>query len=359
MKLLFLSKRRPQGKDLLTRPYGRFYHLPRHLADRGHEIHLLLLSYQRDAPLNEKKDGINWQSQSIYALGPLGYWRACHACVRKVRPDWIIGFSDTYYGILAQFLASRSGSKACIDAYDNFESYIPWARPLHAVWRRAVSKADLTTVAGPQLESLFHRYGGPQNATVVPMAADPVYRPLPALKCRQHLGLPLDRKIVGYSGALYPNRDIQTLFEAAERLRRHDPDILFVVSGRKARGVSLPANVKWLGYLPDQKMPALINSMDVFWVVNQPSSFGNFSYPVKLYEAMACHIPVVASQTAPVTWILDDQPQFLARPNDPQALVTKTIGLLAGGRFDYGRAAGWEISGRILETALLAHQPDF
>ncbi len=120
----------------MARPYGRFYHLPRYLADRGHEVHLLLLSYRKDAPLTNYVDGIHWQSQTIYH-GPWDYLRACQRCIRKIRPDWIIGFSDTYYGILAQCLAARSGSKACIDAYDNFESYIPWARPLHAAWRRA------------------------------------------------------------------------------------------------------------------------------------------------------------------------------------------------------------------------------
>ena len=339
----------------MATPYGRFFHLPRYLADRGHEVHLLLLSYRKDAPLTNYIDGIHWQSQSIYTGGLWGYWHACQRCIRTVRPDWIIGFSDTYYGILAQFLAARSGSKACIDAYDNFESYIPWARPLHAVWRRAVARADLTTVAGPQLGSLFRRYGCPRRATTVPMAADAVYRPLSAGKSREQLGLPLNRKIVGYCGAIHPNRGIQTLFEAAERLRRYNPDILLVFSGRRARGVTLPASVKWLGYLPDHRMPALINSMDVFWVVNQPSSFGNFSYPVKLYEAMACQVPVVASETAPARWILNDRSQFLVRPNDPKALVTKTVELISRGRFDYGRKAGWETSGHLMEAALLAH----
>ncbi len=341
----------------MARPYGRFYHLPRYLAARGHEVHLLLLSYRKDAPLTNYVDGIHWQSRTIYG-GPWDYFRACQRCIRKVRPDWIIGFSDTYYGILAQFLAARSKSKVCIDAYDNFESYIPWARPLHTVWRRAVARADLTTVAGPQLRSLFGRYGSPRKATLVPMAADPDYRPLPARKCRQQLGLPLDRQIIGYCGAIHSNRGIQTLFEAAEHLHRNHPEILFVFSGRRARGVTLPVHVKWLGYLPDHQMPALINSLDVFWVVNRPSSFGNFSYPVKLYEAMACQIPVVASETAPARWILKDRPQFLARPNDPQVLVTKTIRLLSQGRFDYGQDAGWENSGRILETALFTHQLD-
>jgi glycosyltransferase involved in cell wall biosynthesis len=354
LKLIFLSKRRPQGKDLIERPYGRFFYLPRYLAERGHEVFCHLLSYRKEATFKYYHDRIHWQSHSIFDRGGWGFLKSCQRCIRTVRPDWIVGFSDTYYGILAQFLASRSGSRACIDVYDNFESYIPWARPLHAVWRRAIARADLTTVAGPQLGSLFRRYGGPRSATVVPMAADPDYRPLSSGISRKQLGLPLDRRIVGYCGAIHPNRGIRTLFEAAERLHRHNPDILFVISGRKAKGVTLPARVKWLGYLPDHKMPALINSLDVLWVVNQPSPFGNFSYPVKLYEAMACQVPVVASATAPVRWILKDQAPFLVRPNDPQALVTKTIELISRERFDYGCMAGWKASGEIMEAALLA-----
>ena len=38
MKILMLSKRRPQGRDLFTRPYGRFFHLPRLLAEAGHTV---------------------------------------------------------------------------------------------------------------------------------------------------------------------------------------------------------------------------------------------------------------------------------------------------------------------------------
>lgn len=56
MKLLCLCKRHPQGRDLFNRPYGRFFHLPRLLAERGHEVHLLLLSYRND-PSAKRRDG--------------------------------------------------------------------------------------------------------------------------------------------------------------------------------------------------------------------------------------------------------------------------------------------------------------
>ena len=48
MNILFLSKRRPQNKDLILRPYGRFYYLPKILAERGHNVHVLLLDYKKN-----------------------------------------------------------------------------------------------------------------------------------------------------------------------------------------------------------------------------------------------------------------------------------------------------------------------
>jgi hypothetical protein len=108
------------GRDLLTRPYGRFYYLPKLLADRGHEVHLLLLSHKKDADISTHAHGFSWSSTSIFNTGPVRYLKQTRKIVRDVRPDWTIGFSDTYYGILAQKLADRYGMKSSIDAYDIF-----------------------------------------------------------------------------------------------------------------------------------------------------------------------------------------------------------------------------------------------
>ena len=70
--------------------------------------------------------------------------------------------------------------------------------------------------------------------------------------------------------------------------------------------------MRWLGYLPDEDIPVLLNCMDVFAVISLISAFGRFSYPVKLYEAMACRIPVAATATEPAIWILKDRDAFLA-----------------------------------------------
>jgi glycosyltransferase involved in cell wall biosynthesis len=353
MKILFLSKRRPQGRDLFTRPYGRFFHLPRLLAQSGHRVCLALLSYRGEPALRVERDGLTWISESLPPLGPARYLRRCRKIVETLQPDWVVGFSDTYYGILAEFLARRYGLRAAIDAYDNYESYIPWLKPLHRLWRKAISGATVVTAAGPQLAELLQQSRPGRPVQIVPMAADPSgFEPMDRNPCRRRLGLPLNIPLVGYCGSIYRNRGVQLLFQAFEDLRRKDGDVRLILSGRKDRGVRLPSYANWLGYLPDEDIPHLLNAMNVLVVINQLSSFGRYSYPAKLYEAMGCRIPVVATATEPAKWILGHRDKFLAAAGDPGELAEKISNLLPPGRADYGDLNTWENSCRRFEKAL-------
>jgi glycosyltransferase involved in cell wall biosynthesis len=272
----------------------------------------------------------------------------------RFEPDWIIGLSDTYYGILAEHLGQKLGVRTAIDTYDNYESYIPWIKPLHWLWRRAIRRVDLVTAAGPQLASLLEREWPGRPVHVVPMAADPSFHAaLDRHVCRERLGLPLHAPMVGYCGAVYRNRGIAVLFDAFEEIRQENREARLVVSGRKERGVHLPPFVKWMGYLPDDHMPYLLNAMNVLVVINRLSAFGRFSYPVKLYEAMACGLPVVATATEPAAWILGGDQRFLARPGDPHDLALKISALLPQGRMVYPQVPDWAASASLFERALL------
>lgn len=353
MKILCLCKRRPQGRDLFTNPYGRFYNLPHLLTKLGHEVHILLLSYKKGPPGYRQEKYLHWHTVSALPAGPLKYLIKASQLAKTIRPDWIIGFSDTYYGILAQHLAHRSGCKSIIDAYDNYESYIPWCRPIHYLWRRALNKADLVTAAGPQLAELMGQQRLDKTTLILPMAADPIgFNPLDKIKCRQKLDLPTHKKLIGYCGAIYTNRGINLLFEAYKILLQEHKDIELVLSGRKGPGVTIPEGVRWLGYLPDEQLPHLLNSMDILTVINKKSAFGNYSYPVKLYEAMCCQVPVVATTTSSIKWILKDFPDFLATSNDSVDLSNKISKAMQHERIDYGQQQGWENSADVLEKVL-------
>ena len=359
MKILFLCKRRPMGRDLVSRPYGRFFHLPYYLAKCGHEVYILLLDYSGGKPLELDAHGMHWESVPLTLRRPGLYVSRINQLVEEFRPDWLIGLSDTYYGILAQRIGKQRGTLTALDAYDNYESYIPWLKPLHWLWRSALCKADLVTAAGPGLLALMAAGRRGKSSAVVPMAPDPIgFKPLDREVCRRQFGLPTDSPLIGYCGSLHKNRGVEVLFAAIEKLQEHVPDIILVHSGRILMNLRLPAFVRSLGYIEDQKMPALLNSMNILTVINRDSAFGNHSYPVKLYEAMNCGVPVVASRTPATEWILGPASDCLVAPDDPAALSQGLArSLQVAAPVDYGVIPDWEASGKRLEEALRAYKP--
>jgi glycosyltransferase involved in cell wall biosynthesis len=353
MKLIFLSKRRPQGKDLLTRPYGRVFHIPRLRAERGHEVILLLLDYGKGPAVESEQFGMRRLSRSMWGKGADSYWATANLLARKEHPDWIIGCSDTYFGIMAETLAKRSRCRSVIDAYDNYESYLPWCTPLHHFWRRALAGATVVTAAGPQLAELLQRSRPGRPVQIVPMASDSgLFGPRNRRDCRRVLNLPEEGLMIGYYGSIHRSRGLDALFIAHERLRSDGYNQMLLLSGKKQRGFSIPGSVRWLGYLPDEQMPIFLNSLDVAVVMNRISAFGLYSYPVKLYEAMTCMVPVVASDTPPINWILKGDNRFLANPDNPQDLAAKIKEALKLDRIDYGNQSNWDESCQALADAL-------
>ena len=353
MRILLLSKRRPQNRDQLERPFGRFHHLPAELARRGHRVTVLLASYASEPDASVERDGVTIRSISVRGVGAGRYVALARRLARSERPDWIGGLSDTWYAVLAAHLAGPMGARLWVDAYDNYASYIPWAWPLHAAWRRAAARADLLTVAGPSLADLLGAGRDPATTLMLPMAPDPVgFVPGDMGAARARLGLPGGVPLVAFGGGLHPSRDLETLFRAVELARRRCPQLKLVLSGRRFRGVDQPADALWLGYLPDDAMPALYQAVDVVAVMNTPGAFGDYSYPIKLYEAMACRRPVVASRTASTKWILRDHPQRLVEPNNPKALANILQHALKEKTVVYGTPPTWRESGDILEAAL-------
>lgn len=353
MKVICLCKRRPQGRDLVTQPFGRFYHLPRLLAERGHEVHLLLLGYRHEPAIRRDEGNLHIHAVSSVPLGPFAYLASASNLAAELKPDWVLGYSDTWFGIFAERLARKYGARCLIDAYDNYESYIPWFGLLHRRWRSALARADAVTAAGPQLAALMSASAGGRSVDVLPMAADPLFAPLDKWECRRRLGLPEDGLLVGYAGALHPNRDIDFLFRMFARLQAALPDLGLVVSGRLASGVKLPANIHWLGYRPPDQVPSIINSLDLLFAINRPGAFGDFSYPVKLYEAMACGVPVLASAVPGSAWVLRDRPESLAKTGDIDDFVSKAQHLLDSGIRPLPCRMGWPTVADSLEALLL------
>lgn len=354
MRILFVGKRHPQQRDLIERPYGRFYHLPSALAAMGHDVHVSLTSHRRLPSLVLERDEVRWTSHDLLTLGPRRLLGTLSAETRAFRPDWIIGCSDAWFGWLAHRLAVLTGARLAVDAYDNYEAYMRWNLPLHWMWRRAVRAADLVTAAGPQLAARLqsHRRAG-RAVEIVPMAADAEFRVRDKRACREILGLPATTPLVGYVGSWTPSRGTHLIVDAFERVRAQQPNAQLVLSGRPPEDVLRHPGVIGVGYLDDPAMPLLVSALDVACIVTADTAFGRYSYPAKLCEAMACEVPVVATATDPVRWMLDGRERHLARLGDAADFAHRILQHLAEPVAEYGSRAEWGgIAGKL--NSLLA-----
>lgn len=353
MRLLFLAKRHPQQRDLIERPYGRFNYLPVMLAELGHDVRVQLCSHRRLESMAVELNGVCWSSHDLRTLGARGLWRAVLAEAVAFRPDWVIGCSDTWFGWLAHRLGRHTKARLAVDAYDNYEAYMPWNFPVHRAWRRAVRAAELVTAAGPQLAARLQRHrldGG--DVEVVPMAADPTFSEMDQAMCRRILGLPSGSPLIGYSGGWARNRGTNVLLESFLRVREKRPDACLVLSGRPPADVCATSGVIALGYLDDALLPVLLNALDVACVITADTEFGRYSYPAKLCEAMACRVPVVATATEPVRWMLNNASNFLAEVGNARDISSRMIANLDLTRVDYECLPTWRDSARRLEALL-------
>lgn len=352
MKILAICKRAPQQRDLIARPYGRFHHLPAVLAAQGHAVRVLLPDVRRGPEVRSRTAGVDWRASSL-ATEPLHPLAWLDADAEVFRPDWVLGFSDTWCGWLAARTARRTGARLLLDAYDDYESYMPWNLPLHWLWRRALRTADVVTAAGPQLAAKLDRHRAGRNATkVLPMAADPAFRPMAREQCRQRLQLPADAPLLGYFGGWGEVRGSQLLLDAFDRVRSIRPEVRLVLSGTPPAEVAGHPGVIALGYLPDEDIPVALNAVDVACIVSADTPFGRGSYPSKLCEAMACSVPVVASATGPIGWMLARYPDRVVPVGDAPAFAAKLAASLDLGRIDYGLLPDWSAIGLDLERLL-------
>lgn len=184
------------------------------------------------------------------------------------------------------------------------------------------------------------------------MAADPEFKPLVKRACRLVLGLPADARIIGYVGSWARNRGTTMLIDAFRRARAAQPNIHLLLSGRPPREVLSEPGVMGTGYVADTQLPALINALDIACVITADTSFGRYSYPAKLCEAMACGVPVVATATEPVRWMLDEHREHLSPPGDAASFAERMLDLLAAPRAEYGSRPTWSDHARRFDYLL-------
>lgn len=272
---------------------------------------------------------VMWHSMNAGRLkipGLIRYVRCAKRLIRDFKPDVILACADSFYGIIGTRLAKKMGTRCVFDLYDNFASfgsaYVPGVLPLY---RLAVRTAEGVTCVSSALKGLVtKRYGRTRPTVVISNAIQTgVFYPRDKNTCRHLLGLPTHATIIGTAGALYRNRGIGALLRGFEQLAAQDSAIHLALAGprdKTFRSASVD-RVHDLGILSPEKVPLLINALDVAVVCNRDSAFGRYCFPQKAYEIMACRIPLVAAGVGTMEELLAAHPESLFAPNNATDLA--------------------------------------
>jgi glycosyltransferase involved in cell wall biosynthesis len=230
----------------------------------------------------------------------LGILRSLRRRLREQPPDilhtWL--FAANAYGRLA--LPRNRGfkvvvSERCVDSWKS-----TWQLWLD---RRLIGRTDRLLANSHSVADFYKQEGIPESViSVIPNAV--AVPPAPAISRPQllaELSLPEDVKLVGYVGRLAKQKQLETLLWGLQVLRQADDKSRMLIIGDGperehlevyAREVECADFVRFLGHREDAS--SLLHHLDAFWLA---SSFEGMSN--SLMEAMACGVPVIASDIPP------------------------------------------------------------
>lgn len=339
MDIVVLSKRQYMHKDLLDDRYGRFWEIPTALARAGHDVRGYVLSYSakpQGVIIGGSMNTVAWESFNAGPVKPAGllrYAQHVSSALKNKRPDIIWACSDSIYVIVGRWLAKQHDTAFIADLYDNFEAYdsarIPFVRSLY---RHALNKADGVTTVSDRLRDKIVRDSAVERPVQTLQNGIPegLFRPLDKEECRRQWGIPQDAVVIGCTGILTEERGYGFILDVFEALRKSAPGLRLVLAGSRGPGVRIPCDeyIHDLGALPQTDLPKVMACFDIAVINNNQTEFSNYTFPQRLYETLACGIPVLASSVGGVREVFAKHADCLYQPGDVQDFVQKAWGLL-------------------------------
>lgn len=152
------------------------------------------------------------------------------------------------------------------------------------------------------------------------------------VECRHKLGLPLDKKIVVYTGHLYAWKGADVLAEAAEHL---SPGVQVYLVGGTVEDVARfrkryhSNKLHTIGWQEPQLIPYWLKAADVLILPNSGQTLISKFYtsPLKLFEYLASGRPIVAARLPSIMEVVNDSIVTWFEPDNNVSLA-QSIGVV-------------------------------
>jgi glycosyltransferase involved in cell wall biosynthesis len=199
-----------------------------------------------------------------------------------------------------------------------------------AVGKETLKEADkIITVSNATKDYVLSLGAKPEKIKVLHNGVDLVhFRPLNGKReeMRRKLGIPQNSIVVLTVRRLVYKNGIDTLIESANIAVRKNPKITFLVVGKgpdlnnvqmRIRQLGIENNFRLTGFVKDEDLPFYYNAADFFVL---PSKSGE-GLPLVALEAMACGLPVIATNVGGISEILMEDYGKLVPSNQPELLA--------------------------------------
>jgi len=243
----------------------------------------------------------------------------------RPRPDGVEGHVLFPAGLVALLVARWHRAPLVIYAHGADVGISARRTAIHRALARLVARSAAKIVTNStSTAGSVARLG--RTATVIPPGVDlERFQPGDRHAARNRLGLPEDRLVALYVGALSARKGADTFAEAIRR----SPRWLGVMVGRDALGpkrLKPDARLLLTGTVPPDDVPAWMIAADVVVVPSRHEPLG-----LAAIEALACGIPVVAAAVGGLVEVISDGANgLLVPPADPGA-VAAALGRLEDG----------------------------
>ena len=188
----------------------------------------------------------------------------------------------------------------------------------------------ITTVSEALHEKMLSLGGPPDKVHTIPNGIDcQIFRPLSKDKLREILHLPPERKIVIWIGRFVTIKGVEFLIESIPEVLENEPTTFFVLVGTgelkeqiqtQVQQMGMTESVLFTGKIPTENIPLWLNAADIFVL---PSL--NEGRPNVILEAMACEVPVVATQVGGILEIVKDGENGFLVPSKNSSILAKRL----------------------------------
>jgi glycosyltransferase involved in cell wall biosynthesis len=151
-------------------------------------------------------------------------------------------------------------------------------------------------------------------------------------QARNILNLPLNKKIVVYTGHFYSWKGVDLLALAGQDLSQYE---FYFVGGNPKSVLEYKAkftspNLHFLGYRPHKEIPIWQKSADCLVIPNTAKEDISKYYtsPMKLFEYMASGVPIVASSIPSIMEIVSEKEVTFFEPDNKESLKDKIVRVL-------------------------------